>query len=113
MKFNLNDYKDYKGDYAMHCKTKEEAESFCRFLHQNGRKWSSGYSYLEFNRWDYYKADTVYRFNLGMYCDVVFAKWKGYTILEWSDFMEEVCGCSLAQSQYARQTKRRHNEHST
>lgn len=23
-----------------------------------------------------------------MYCDVVFAKWKGYTILEWSDFIE-------------------------
>lgn len=44
MTFNLN---DYKGEYVMRCKTKEEAESFCRFLHQNGRKWSSGDSYLE------------------------------------------------------------------
>ena len=86
MKFNLN---DYQGDYVMHCKTKEEAESFCRFLHQNGRKWSSGDSYLEFNRWDLYKTDTVYYFNEGMYCDVVFAKWQEHlTILEWSDFME-------------------------
>lgn len=87
MKFNLN---DYQGDYVMHCKTKEEAESFCRFLHQNGKKWSSGDSYLEFNRWDLYKTDTVYCFNLGMYCDVVFAKWQEYyTILEWSDFVED------------------------
>jgi hypothetical protein len=23
-----------------------------------------------------------------MYCDVAFAKWQCYTILEWSDFME-------------------------
>lgn len=97
MKFNLN---DYKGKYVMHCKTKEEAESFCRFLHQNGGKWSSGDSYLEFNRWDCYKADTVYCFNLGMYCDVVFAKWKGYTILEWSNFVEDseiVSECTVTQ----------------
>lgn len=85
MTFNLN---DYKGEYVMRCKTKEEAESFCRFLHQNGKKWSSGDSYLEFSRWDLYKTDTVYYFNKGMYCDVAFAKWQCYTILEWSDFME-------------------------
>lgn len=85
MKFNLN---DYKGDCAMHCKTKEEAESFCRFLHQNGRKWSSGDSYLENDRWDRYERDTVYLFNNGSFCDVEYAKREGLVILEWSDFME-------------------------
>ena len=44
MKFNLNDYQD---NYVMHCKTKEEAENFCRFLHQNGGKWCTGDSYLD------------------------------------------------------------------
>lgn len=87
MKFNLN---DYKGDCAMHCKTKEEAESFCRFLHQNGRKWRTGDSYLEYDRWYNYEGDTVYYFNEGVYCNIEYAKWKeGCTILEWSDFVED------------------------
>lgn len=86
MKFNLN---DYKGECAMHCKTKEEAESFCRLLHQNGRKWRDGSSYLKDNTWDPYKADTVYYFNKGTYCDVEYARHFNYEILEWSDFMED------------------------
>lgn len=87
MKFNLN---DYKGNYVMHCKTKEEAESFCRFLHQNGRKWRDGSSYLKDNKWDFYKANTIYYFNKGTYCDVEYTKLvQGYKILEWSDFMED------------------------
>lgn len=87
MKFNLN---DYKGNYAMHCKTEEEAESFCRFLDQNGRKWRTGDSYLECDRWYNYERDTVYFFNDGLFCDVAFAKRKeGCTILEWSDFVED------------------------
>lgn len=85
MKFNLN---DYKGDCAMHCKTKAEAESFCRFLNQNGREWHNEDSYLENDRWDRYERDTVYLFNDGAFCDVEFAKREGCVILEWSDFME-------------------------
>lgn len=87
MKFNLN---DYKGKYAMHCKTKEEAEGFCRFLHQNGRKWRNGYSYLEEDYWNDYERDPVYCFNEGSYCNIKYTKWiQGYKILEWSDFMED------------------------
>ena len=85
MKFNLN---DYKGDCAMHCKTKEEAESFCLFLYQNGREWHNEDSYLENDRWDRYERDTVYLFNNGSFCDVEYAKREGLVILEWSDFME-------------------------
>lgn len=87
MKFNLN---DYQGNYVMHCKTKEEAKSFCRFLHQNGRKWCDGYSYLEDNSWDVYARDAVYCFNEGVYCNIEYARDINYRILEWSDFMEEV-----------------------
>lgn len=86
MKFNLN---DYQGKYAMHCKTKEEAESFCRFLHQNGGRWCDGNSYLEDDSWDNYERDTVYCFNQGTYCSVGYARRINYGILEWSDFMED------------------------
>lgn len=85
MKFNLN---DYKGDYAMHCKTKEEAESFCRFLYQNGREWCNGDSYLEGDSWDNYERETVYCFNEGTYCSIEYARRMNYGVLEWSDFME-------------------------
>lgn len=94
MKFNLN---DYKGKYAMHCNTKEEAESFCRFLHQNGRKWCNGHSYLQFDNWDRFKIDTVYYFNLGTYSRV---EYVNYIILEWSDFVEDseiVSECTVTQ----------------
>lgn len=87
MKFNLN---DYKGKYAMHCKTEEEAKSFCRFLHQNGGRWCNGISYLEDDSWDNYERDTVYCFNHGTYCSVGYARRINYEILEWSDFMEDV-----------------------
>ena len=89
MKFNLNDYKDYKGNYAMHCKTKEEAESFCRFLDLSGRSWFDGDSYLEVDKWDRYKIDTIYYFNRGTYGSVKhIRRSENFVILEWSDFME-------------------------
>jgi hypothetical protein len=31
MNFNID---DYKGKYVMHCKTKEEARSFCDYFHR-------------------------------------------------------------------------------
>ena len=41
MRFNIE---DYKGNYVMHCKTEEEAEIFCKYLHSIGRTWSTGVS---------------------------------------------------------------------
>lgn len=43
MKFNIN---KYEGNYAMHCKTEEEAKIFCRYLDSVGRKWVDGDLYL-------------------------------------------------------------------
>lgn len=91
MKFNLN---DYKSEYAaMHCKTKEEAESFCRFLDQNGRVWYSGISYLKVDYWDNYKIDTIYYFNRGTYGSVENIR-RDVVILEWSDceFTQDITG---------------------
>lgn len=85
MYFNIN---NYKGKYAMHCKTEEEAKSFCKYLHEHGRKWCIGQSYIEDNRWDIYSENTVYNFNDGAFSKVDYCRSENYTILEWEDFMK-------------------------
>lgn len=90
MKFNLA---DYDGNYAMHCKTEEEAKDFCRVLHEAGKVWNdilgrpNGSTYLEYTRWKEYKSDTCYNFNRDLYARIGYYEKQGYTILEWSDFM--------------------------
>lgn len=90
MKFNIN---DYDGNYAMHCKTEEEAKDFCRVLHEAGKVWNdilgrpNGSTYLEYTRWKEYKSDTCYNFNRDLYARIGYYEKQGYTILEWSDFM--------------------------
>lgn len=83
MKFNIN---KYEGNYAMHCKTEEEAKIFCRYLDSVGRRWADGTSYMSMTNWNY-GPDTCYTFNSGTYCDkTYFLTCNYYTILEFSDF---------------------------
>ena len=84
MKFNIN---NYKGKYVMHCKTEEEARSFCNYLHSIGRKWTNGDSYLSDTAWKSYCTGTVYYFNSGEFGCRSKAGECEYTILEWEDFM--------------------------
>ena len=86
MKFNIN---DYKGKYAMHCKTEKEAKSFCNYLHEHGKSWTNGDSYVRRTEWNKYKKDTCYNFNGAAYCDLDYYKCEGYTILEWADFTND------------------------
>lgn len=84
MKFNIN---KYMGNYAMHCKTEEEAKIFCRCLDSVGRRWADGTSYMSMTNWDDYDPDTCYDFNDGTYCvKRYFLTRNYYTILEFSDF---------------------------
>lgn len=84
MKFNIN---KYEGNYAMHCKTEEEAKIFCRYLDSVGRRWGSGHSYISMTNWDDYGPNTCYSFNSGTYCDKIYYLTRNcYTILEFSDF---------------------------
>lgn len=83
MKFDIN---DYKGKYAMHCKTKEEAKDFCAYLDSIGRMWNIGDRYIDYNCYDSYQEDTVYFFNEGTYGKINYVD-ADYTILEWEDFM--------------------------
>lgn len=84
MKFNIN---KYMGNYAMHCKTEEEANIFLRYLDSVGRKWVNGTSYMSMTNWSVYGHDTCYDFNGGTYCDKTYFLTRDYyTILEFSDF---------------------------
>lgn len=84
--FNIN---DYKGKYVMHCKTKEEAKSFCHLLHCLGRTWCIGSRYLSYTYWERYGKDTCYNFNEDCYGDIEWYQTRNFTILEWEDFMSK------------------------
>ena len=86
MRFNIE---DYKGKYVMHCKTEEEAEIFCKYLHSIGRTWNNGDSYLSKSYWDSYKESTCYNFNNGTYGVKQYCEEEGYIILEMEDFMDK------------------------
>ena len=98
MTFNIN---NYKGKYAMRCKTKAEATEFIKTLAKN-RIAADG---MEVNRdnceflvdciyslasWSEFKHQTCYwPHETSDSIDRCYRKWyqdKGYTILEWSDF---------------------------
>ena len=84
MKFNID---KYMGNYAMHCKTEEEAKIFLRYLDSVGRKWVDGTSYMSMTNWSVHGPDTCYDFYDGTYCNkTYFLTCYGYTILEFSDF---------------------------
>lgn len=82
-------FEDYKGDYVMWCKTEEEAEDFCRVMHESGRKWGSGNSYIEYSRFSDYLDRTCYNFNSGSFAYRNWYERYDFTILEWEDFMEK------------------------
>lgn len=90
MRFNIE---DYKGKYVMHCKTEEEAEIFCEYLHSIGRTWGNGDSYKDDIRdriYAMYGAETCFEFNIGRYgSKQCYEEEEGYTILEMEDFMDK------------------------
>ena len=86
-KFDFEIFK--KLNVAVHCKTKEEAEDFCKKMHEHGMKWNgSGDSFLEITRYHVFQKETCYS-GTGCYCPYDYYKENEYTILEWSDYMQK------------------------
>ena len=85
--FRIGDYaKKGKKDFAMHCKTQKEAESFLKVLSKTGRKWVNGNLYSKYdNCWQVYKENTLYYFNKNLFGDLL-GENENITVLEWSDF---------------------------
>lgn len=82
-------FEDYKGDFVMWCKTEEEAKYFCRVMHESGRTWGSGDSYIEYPRFSNHLDETCYNFNSGSYAHKCWYERRYYTFLKWEDFMEK------------------------
>ena len=83
MKFNIE---NYEGNYAMHCKTEEEAKTFCWYLNNLGRTWCDGTNYLCENEWSVYDDQTCYAFNENKYGWKSLYERENAIILEFSDF---------------------------
>lgn len=83
MIFDIN---NYKGKYVMHCKTSEEAQDFCNYLHNIGKKWQTGESYLTRTNHQLYRENTVYYFNQDTFGCLDTAKEFDNIILKWEDF---------------------------
>lgn len=84
--FNWNDFKTFDNT-VIHCKTKEEAEDFCKQMDLHGLCWIDNTSYLADTQWDCLKENTCYN-SRGSYSDKKYYEDNYYTILEWSDYME-------------------------
>lgn len=82
-RFRLKDYQDVK--YCMSFKNREEYDSFCRFLDDNGRYWNSGsrYWYTDLGQ---YTRGRVLCFNKGTTTYVSCAIDNNYAVLKYSDF---------------------------
>lgn len=88
MKFNWEEFLNKENKIAVHCKTEEEANDFCKQMHEHGLKWNDGCSYLNENCFDNYTEDTCYTL-IGQYCTCIYYEKRGYKILEWSEYMQE------------------------
>lgn len=88
MKFNPNDYNDRA---TMHCKTKAELDNFIEYLNANGYA-----NIIPPHNDKCYYGENLYYFNAPHHwSSVTYAKNNGYTILEWSDFMNPFTKASL------------------
>lgn len=86
-KFNWKEFKNKDNKIAMHCKTEEEAEDFCKQMHEHGMKWCSGESYLKETNYKLLEEEMCYI--RGEFSPYQYYKSKGYKILEWSDYMNK------------------------
>lgn len=87
-KFNWDEFKNKYNKIAVHCKTEEEAVDFCKQMHEHGMKWNGGFSYLDYTNYRIYREGTCY-IAKGEYCFKNYYEKRGYTILEWSDYMNK------------------------
>lgn len=91
-RFNI---KDYPGDYAMLCNSKEESDIFRSYLHNVGKTWCNNNSYVESKTGSKYNLERdyinafhgiVYYFNRGTYTLDVLSIDKASKVISFDDF---------------------------
>ena len=91
MEFNWEEFKSSNSKIAVHCKTEEEAKDFLTLCNKNKVKYLNDDIETYF---DIFKSETVYAIDwesserIAFTCSEVW-KNRGYTILEWSDYMDK------------------------
>jgi len=91
MEFNWEEFKA-SNNIAVHCKTEEEAIDFCRRAEKEEFKWQFSCEVGLKTKYKEYKERMCYRcvshkdLNYGT---INYYKEKGYTILEWSNYMNQ------------------------
>ena len=85
MRFDIS---NYKGKYVMHCKTEEEAVSFCEHLNNIGKRTCWCDKYNGNSLWNRYGDKLTINFNEGFQSNIDYYHKNNYTILEWEDFMK-------------------------
>lgn len=74
---------------VVHCPTEEQATKFCKLLHDAGKEWSSGDSYLKKIYYNYYGSDTCYNVNEGSYCNIRYYGSEKYNVISCEEFFEQ------------------------
>lgn len=87
-RFDWDEFKNTGNKIAVHCKTEEEALDFCKQMHEHGMKWYTGVSYMGKTNYEKYEGETCY-VGRGMLSSYRYYNSEGYTILEWSDYMQK------------------------
>ncbi len=86
--FNWDEFKNEENKIAVHCKTEEEAEDFCRKMHEHGMKWYDGENLLENTVWHMHGEKTCYAYGVS-FAPYEWTMKREYRILEWSDYMQK------------------------
>lgn len=86
--FNFDEWNNKK--IVVHCRSHTEAVDFCQVMHNSGKRWRDGFSYLRKTEWEEYKETTCYFFNEGLYGNINSAKSLDYVIIEWSDYINKI-----------------------
>ncbi len=72
---------------VMLCYTQDEAEYFCKFLHEHGGRWANGGSYNEDTRFYHCCHGIGYIYNTGQYANAsYFLGSRSWTVYHFSDF---------------------------
>lgn len=104
MQFLFEDHTDPKD--LMVCKNLNEAREFSQLLHQNGRRWQSGESYLSRT----YLTDGLeeggcaFAFNRGSYVGSV-SRFESYNLLYWKDYALDLSNLEVSFDDVINQLK--------
>ena len=80
---------DLKENECIHCETKEQANAICKLMHEAGLKWYGGDSYLEKNKYSFYKSETCYFPAEQQIANFNFYKQNNYTIYKAEQFLNQ------------------------